>query len=164
MFKPKIIITHNPKGINSFYESFLQYCNKKSNIDKLFLDDERVPVDCAKYMHYRTDCRIYHEEWNIVRSYKQFVSHIETYGLPKLISFDHDLADLPELKVELDITEWFDLKNNKEYTGMDCAKWLVDYCIDNNLKLPEFIVHSANPAGTENIKSLLENFKKSQQC
>ena len=48
----------------------------------------------------------------------------------------------------------------KEKTGMECAKWFVDFCIDNDVKSPDFMVHSKNPAGAENIQSLLDNFKK----
>ena len=130
---------------------------------RLFLDDIRVPVDCPKahYMSYRKiDLTIYHEEWNIVRSHGQFVKWIEENGLPDLISFDHDLGDDTNLKGVLPIDEWFDIDNNREYTGMDSAKWLVGYCIDNELPLPEFAVHSANPAGYENINGLLISFKK----
>ena len=47
-----------------------------------------------------------------------------------------------------------------ENTGLDCAKWLVEYCLDNNTKLPDYIVHSANPAGKENIEKYLFNAKK----
>jgi len=50
----------------------------------------------------------------------------------------------------------------EEKTGMDCAKWLVDYCLDNDEKLPLFSSQSANPPGRDNILSLLTNFKKSQ--
>ena len=129
---------------------------------RLFLDDLRVPLDCPKihYMGYRvSDLNIYHEEWVIVRSHGQFVKWIEKNGLPDLISFDHDLGMVQEWKI---IDEWFDIDNNREYTGMDSAKWLVDYCIDNDLKLPDFIVHSANPSGYENINGLLKSFKKQQ--
>ena len=111
-------------------------------------------------MGYRvSDLNIYHEEWDIVRSHGQFVKWIEKNGLPDLISFDHDLGMVQEWKI---IDEWFDIDNNREYTGMDSAKWLVDYCIDNDLKLPDFIVHSANPSGYENINGLLKSFKKQQ--
>ena len=61
---------------------------------KLFLDDVRVPFDCAKYM--RPDDLKYmyeDEEWDIVRTYNDFVGYIEHFGVPDLISFDHDLAD-----------------------------------------------------------------------
>jgi hypothetical protein len=132
---------------------------------RLFLDDLRVPLDCPKahYMSYRKiDLRIYHEEWYVVRSHGQFVKWIEENGLPDLISFDHDLGDDSNLKGVLPIEEWFDLENNREYTGMDSAKWLVGYCIDNELPLPEFAVHSANPAGYDNINGLLNSFKKQQ--
>jgi hypothetical protein len=86
----------------------------------LFLDDCREPIDCSKYMYITgVDCRVYHENWSIVRSYDQFIEWINQNGLPNLISFDHDLGDVKD--------------NDYEYTGMDCAKWLVDYCLDNNL-------------------------------
>ena len=42
---------------------------------------------------------------------------------------------------------------------MECAKWLIEYCLDNNKNLPEYYVHSANPVGAKNIKSLLDSFK-----
>lgn len=127
----------------------------------LFLDDYRMPIDCASYMYRKNvDCRIYHKEWSIVRSYWQFVKWIEKNGLPDFISFDHDLADVVELKEELPIEQWFDLENNKEYTGMDCAKWLVNYCLGNDKPLPKYAVHSANPAGAENIEGLFLSFLK----
>lgn len=128
---------------------------------RLFLDDERNPVDCAKFMYNRgVDCRIYHEEWTIVRSYGQFVDWIHKNGLPDLISFDHDLGDVLQLKIDLPIEQWFDLEEKREFTGMDCAKWLVNYCMDNNCSLPEYIVHSWNVSGCDNIKGLLIGFEK----
>ena len=48
-----------------------------------------------------------------------------------------------------------------EKTGYHCAKWLIEYCIDNNEKLPaEIYIHSMNPAGSMNIKSLFETYYK----
>lgn len=44
-------------------------------------------------------------------------------------------------------------------SGFDCAKWLVAYCLDNEMALPDFTVHSQNPVGKRNIESLLNNFK-----
>ena len=49
-------------------------------------------------------------------------------------------------------------KEFKEKTGFTAAKWLVDYCIDNNKEVPKFNVHSANPVGANNIRSFLNNF------
>ncbi|WP_341199264.1 cyclic-phosphate processing receiver domain-containing protein [Croceibacter atlanticus] len=85
-----------------------------------------------------------HIEW--VLSYEQFTQWIERFGLPEIISFDHDLADVFS-------------NDREEKTGMDCAKWLVDYCLDNNVDLPKYYVHSANPVGSKNINGLLNNFK-----
>ena len=48
-----------------------------------------------------------------------------------------------------------------EKTGYHCAKWLINYCMDNNLELPnEIIIHSMNPYGSENIKSLFNTYFK----
>ena len=92
----------------------------------LFLDDYRMPIDCASYMYRKNvDCRIYHKEWNIVRSYWQFTKWIEQNGLPDFISFDHDLADVVELKEELPIEQWFDLENNKEF-AVDIPRFSLD--------------------------------------
>lgn len=109
----------------------------------LFLDDIRNPIDALAFIGGRgIDPAIYDNEWIVVRNYLAFVSWITKNGLPELISFDHDLgeSDAP--------------------TGMDCAKWLVNYCLDNNCKLPRWAVHSANPAGYDNIKGLFLNFEK----
>jgi hypothetical protein len=84
-----------------------------------------------------------------VKNYDEFVGWITENGLPDGIAFDHDLADKG--------------KNLEEKTGMDCAKWLVDYCIDKGVKLPIFGSQSANPPGRQNILSLLNNFSKTQQ-
>ena len=74
-------------------------------------------------------------------NYQEFVDHIIIFGLPDGICFDHDLGSYKE-------------------TGYDCAKWLVNYCLDNNKKLPKYNIQSANPVGKENIDRLLQNFKK----
>lgn len=111
----------------------------------LFLDDIRTPSDCVSYMgDWGIDVNIYQGDWFIVRSYDEFTNWITLNGLPDIISFDHDLGDM---------------NGENELTGMDCAKWLVNYCIDYNVKLPEFIIHSANPSGRVNIKGLLVNFR-----
>jgi hypothetical protein len=103
-----------------------------------------------------------------VKSYDEFVDYISENGLLDIISFDHDLADEHYTPKEY----WDDYEKSKEYqekqnyqekTGMDCAKWLVDYCIDNNIELPKIYVHSANPVGADNIRELLNNFKKYQK-
>lgn len=135
---------------------------------KLFLDDYRIPLDCIPYMHQRIGKMnpIYLEkDWVIVKDHDAFVKHITKYGLPEIVSFDHDLAD-EHYATEANwdnYTEWVESQKFKEKTGYDCAKWLIDYCMEHNQNLPFFIVHSMNPSGTENILSLLTNFKNFQE-
>jgi len=105
--------------------------------------------------------------WDIVRSYNEFVAWIESNGLPVIISFDHDLADThytPEhLWVDYNASKaWQDAQVHVEKTGFECAKWLVEYCMDNKLPLPQYYCHSQNPVGKDNIIGLLNNFKKYQ--
>ena len=130
----------------------------------LWLDDIRNPfIDEEKRVPIGND------KWNInwVLNYEQFVQWIEIYGLPDAISFDHDLADehyTPEYFWDdygesKKFQEWRG-KTYQEKTGMDCAKWLVDYCMDNKVELPKFYVHSANPVGADNIRGVLNNFIK----
>jgi len=115
----------------------------------LFLDDLRTPLGVSLY----SSNPIYkYEKWVIVRNYIDFINIIMEKGLPNLISFDHDLSD------------FYNIDGEKiEKTGYDCAKWLVNYCIDNNLDLPDYLVHSWNNVGSKNIVSYIENYKKNKR-
>lgn len=120
---------------------------------KLFLDDVRRPATTYGYM----GLPIYNEpNWIIVRNYYAFITIIQKKGLPDVISFDHDLADVHYKQLDFDYAD-----ENLEKTGYHCAKWLLYYCVDNNLKVPaKIIVHSMNPAGCLNIKSLFDTYYK----
>ena len=118
----------------------------------LFLDDVRKPM-------YLGDTR----SWEVVRSYDEFVNYIEKNGLPILISFDHDLAPEHYQHGHTTKFESFDYNVVREKTGYHCADWLVNYCLDNKLQLPDFQVHSMNPCGRENIEKLLSNFRDFQK-
>ena len=120
----------------------------------LFLDDFRVPIDCIYYTGNPIFTKL---EWIIVRNYNEFVKCIEDNGIPEVISFDHDLSDFDyERQTNIDYSECI------EKTGYHCAKWLIDYCMDNNKEIPSTIlVHSMNPAGSLNIKSLFDSYIKS---
>ena len=118
----------------------------------LFLDDLRRPEDCTYMEHPIYDS----VEWIIVRNYYAFISIIEKKGMPEVITFDHDLADVHYKKKEFD---YYD--NELEKTGYHCAKWLINYCMDNELDLPETVmIHSMNPVGAVNIKSLFDTYCK----
>lgn len=95
-------------------------------------------------------------KWIVVRNYYAFITIIENKGVPDIISFDHDLADVHYKQQTFD----YDAPDY-EKTGYHCAQWLIYHCIDNNKELPtEVIVHSMNPTGSLNIKSLFESFYK----
>jgi hypothetical protein len=56
---------------------------------KLFLDDERYPIDGS---------------WIIARTFDDACWFITHYGLPTFISFDHDLGSI---KTGMDFAKWF---------------------------------------------------------
>lgn len=122
----------------------------------LFLDDVRQPGSVGNYINPVSLGEIYRKtKWVIVRNYSEFIHYINENGLPELISFDHDLA-----AIHYDPSTWVESFEYDEETGLDCAKWLCEYCLKENKRLPKFMVHSQNPVGKQNIKNYLENFKK----
>lgn len=124
----------------------------------LYLDDIRNPRMTYPLMR--------DEDWVVAKNYDEFVKLIKEKGLPKVVSFDHDLAQEhypwgnPQLYHPAGPLPY---DKYKEKTGLDCAKWLVNYCMDEDLPLPEWHVHSANPAGAENIRSYLQSYENSRQ-
>jgi len=123
----------------------------------LFLDDVRVPKNV-------TWVNLPLVNWTIVRNYDQFVEMIKNNGLPEYIAYDHDLSneqynsamysENPE-----DYNKLYSTFTEK--TGYDCAKWLVDHCIETDQTIPEYSVHSMNPIGKANIISYIEGYKRS---
>ena len=111
----------------------------------LWLDDVRDPFVMSQWLlewapeyYYEMDEGTHEVIW--VKHYDGFVDWIQENGLPTEIGFDHDLG--------------------RTLSGMDCAKWLVDYCIHYNKEIPQFFVQSANPVGKQNIITFLNNAKK----
>ena len=104
----------------------------------LWLDDMRDPTDTRMdWLAYSPIGKEVEVIW--LKDYYQFTNWINEKGLPDGICFDHDLGeDTP--------------------TGYDCAKWLVDYCLDNQMLPPLWSSQSANPVGKANINRLLRNF------
>jgi hypothetical protein len=92
---------------------------------KLFIDDERFPATT---------------EWVIVRSSEEAKDAVRNYGIPRFISFDHDLGG--------------------DDTSMAFIHWLIKIVLDSNghMKFPaEYYIHSQNPVGAANIKSLMDS-------
>lgn len=111
----------------------------------LWLDDWRDPFENPEWLNLSPIGKDIEVHW--VKSYAEFSDWITQNGLPTAICFDHDLGDI----------------NDKvEFTGYDCAKWLVGYCLNNNHQLPIWKVISSNPVGKEKIESWLSNFQKYQ--
>jgi hypothetical protein len=99
----------------------------------LFLDDERFPKDVTWERYF-----IPLDTFRIVRNYQEFVNIIHARGMPDFISFDNDLGE--------------------EKEGYDCAKWLINHCIDKDLSFPNYVVHSKNPIAKDRIISIIENY------
>ena len=107
----------------------------------LWLDDMRDPNSGDWLLRYASEY-YYHSDVNKVywvKDYDEFTQWINQNGLPDKICFDHDLG--------------------LDRSGYDAAKWIVEYCIDNNLDMPEWRVQSANPVGVNNINQLLNKAK-----
>ncbi len=112
----------------------------------MFLDDRRNPFT-SKEDWIRKYTQIGTEDIHTVRipNFKEFVNHIESYGLPKQIIFDHDLAmNDPD----------------KTNTGCRAASWLVKYCIQNKRALPKWSIISANKYGRCCIGNVLRKFEE----
>lgn len=129
----------------------------KEELKGLYLDDNRTPRV--------TSLDNYDISWTIVRNYTDFTAHINVHGIPDLISFDHDLADEHMLHLIRQAGRPSHLMtidyNKLERTGYHCAKWLCNYCLDNDKRLPKILtVHSANPVGSDNIITYLNNYIK----
>lgn len=126
----------------------------------LWLDDYRDPFEGSWLVFSPIKDPEYTVYW--VKSYDEFVDWIKSNGLPTGICFDHDLGHDIQTQGRLKGMSKRAARKLKTglKTGMDCAKWLVNYCIDNKLQLPLYNIQSANPVGKENINSLLQNFIK----
>ena len=125
-------------------------------IYKLFLDDVREIHQIYKNADL---C-----EWILIKNYDEFVKCVEKNGLPIFISYDHDLATehYRESMYASDghYTKYYTDGTFREKTGYHCAQWLVTYCIDKNIDLPKWKVHSMNPTGKQNIQSLLSSYEE----
>jgi len=125
----------------------------------LWLDDMRNPFLADWLLQFAPEFDERRDFVVWVKNYDEFVEFIEGYGVPHKIAFDHDLE--PD-KI---IGNPMDLKNcSIEYgkTGMDCARYLVNFCQDKNIPLPLWVIQSANPVGEDNMNGLLTQFKKFQ--
>lgn len=124
----------------------------------LFLDDVRKPKDAWLYPQLVN--LVEHtgiENWVAVRNYEDFTAMIRNGGIPKVVSFDHDLH-FEHMRHYFDVTQKIGIVeygNLKVKTGLSCAQYLIDACRESKTPLPTCYVHSANEVGRANIKKLL---------
>ena len=82
------------------------------------------------------------DESVIVRDFAAAVEYVCKHGFPYFVSFDHDLGDGP--------------------SGHKFALWLIERDLDHG-DMPddfEYDVHSQNPVGEANIRSVLDSYLK----
>lgn len=117
----------------------------------IFLDDLRKPKDVSWV-------ELPNVEWIIVRSYKEFRNLVWEKGIPKFVTYDHDLSDA-HYGHGLNYDE-IPYETYFEKTGYDCAKFLVNECNKLGVKHPPFSVHSMNPVGAKNIFKYIERYNE----
>jgi len=81
----------------------------------------------------------------IARNNRQFMRAFIDFGVPEVISFDHDLGE-------------------DDASAMYSLHWIIDRHLDGDCDLSsvkQVFVHSANPAGALNLQSLWDSFASS---
>ena len=81
-------------------------------------------------------------DWVVVRSFAAAVQYVQSHGFPEFVSFDHDLGGGP--------------------TGHKFALWLIERDLDVG-DMPDnfdYYVHSQNPVGAANIRSVMDAYLK----
>lgn len=113
----------------------------------LFLDDTRKSTD--QFVQDQWPEQFKQLQWRHVKSYSQFVEVVTDGFLrdrfPLRVAFDHDLG-----------------KYDGGKTGLDCARWMMDFCLSNDLPFPEITCHSTNPPGKEAILRVPRDFGKAK--
>jgi len=108
----------------------------------LMIDDERNLEQHGKYL--RENGVDTSKPWSIVKSFNEMVEWVKENGVPDVVTFDHDLGDTSELEMK----------------GVQCARWMIEFCMKNLVPVPEYNVHSSNGPGSKNIESIFETYKK----
>ena len=127
----------------------------------IWLDDTRNPFDNnGSWLVFSPIEQPYCVVW--CKKYDDFLEEIVYNGMPDAICFDHDLG----MEIVLEARSFgMSKRKSRELkkeakSGYDCAKWLVDYCMEKSLNLPKWNIQSQNPVGAENIRGILLNFEK----
>ena len=97
----------------------------------VFIDDKCNPGDIAGLDGFPDN-----KAWKLIGSYEDFEAYLKKHGVPKFISFDFNLE--------------------QEKTGHDCAKLLIQYCLEHDIdKLPDTMSHSNLQTHRQAIEGLI---------
>ena len=127
-------------------KSITQYIKEAKDGVLVWIDDIRDPQESTWQNWIKKNFGTNDFDITWIKSYKEFVDFVDKNGLPSNVSFDHDLGDIED--------------PNNEKTGYDCAKYIVDYCMDNDRDIPNYRIQSDNGPGRENIDKYLQNYHK----
>ena len=118
----------------------------------LILDDYRSQLDVWQILR---EPVLLENGWAIAKSHGEFVDKVtEMYDggyFPSVVCFDHDLVD----------EHYKYLVNPIPYhlftvpTGWHSAKWFLAFCEEKGVRPNHIFVHTMNPAGKQNIVSVL---------
>lgn len=127
-------------------KTIIQYIKESKGGVLVWIDDIRDPQEQIWQNWIKKNFGTNDFDITWVKSYKEFVEFVDKNGLPSNVSFDHDLGDVED--------------PDNEKTGYDCAKYIVDYCMDNDRDIPNYRIQSDNGPGKENIDKYLQNYHK----
>ena len=100
----------------------------------LFIDDERT-VDMVDQSGWPSNLPV-----KVARTSSEAIQIVQEEGLPAFCAFDHDLGG--------------------DDTTMRFLHFLSGV-VENQNDLPDFAVHSANPVGSDNIRSFMTSLRRS---
>lgn len=133
-----------------------------NNNIKLFLDDIRMPKDAMIYserIKLLEKTNTFNDDWCIVRNYEEFCQFIDRFGIPGMVSFDHDLCE-EHMKHYFDYTSKNGSINYDELTtktGKHCAEYFVSKWKEAGEPKVQVYIHSANRWGQIEIRNTLKN-------
>ena len=119
----------------------------------LFLDDIRFPENV-------THVKIPKVKWHIVRNYDDFKYFIDNFGIPSVISLDHDLGIKSMEEFSKNGLNYSYDRIGNEKTGLHCLEYLLNEIEGKRLKpIDQIYIHTINPIGKQNMINLLRNKK-----
>ena len=110
---------------------------------KLYLDDLRDPSHTygEAFVRGEVEAEFAPALWVVARSTEEAKKLVLDRGMPEVMSLDHDLGG--------------------QDRAMDFLVWLAREYWDGSQPIPMVVVHSANPIGSENLRSFADSWKRS---